>query len=200
MSPPACHVSARRQRGVSLIEVLVAVFVLAVGLLGTATLQLTSKRSNLEAKDRATATMVAKGFIERMRMNPSALGTYTNAGAGRTLDGTTTAAVDCTADCTIAQIAALDLHELEQELVGNAEQIGGNPVGGISTPRVCIDGPDGGPGVYVVAIAWRGLTRLSDPTLSSCGQGSGNYDTSDGAEADVYRRVLVLQTFISVPP
>jgi hypothetical protein len=72
-------------------------------------------------------------------------------------------------------------------------------VGGLSSPRVCIDGPDGGSGTYTVAIAWRGLTRLSDPGLHACGQGSGDYDTADGTQADVYRRVLLLDTYIAVP-
>jgi len=194
------HRRARRdQRGASMIEVLAAVFVLAVGLLGTATLQLTSKRSNLEARDRALATAVVQGFVERMRMNPRALGTYTDAGAGRVLDGASMAAVDCSVDCTDAQVAGMDLYDLEQALAGAAVQLGGNDVGGVSTPRVCVEGPDGTAGTYTVAIAWRGLTRLSDPGLHACGQGSGDYDTADGTETDVYRRVLVLETFISVP-
>jgi len=191
--------TAHRQRGASMLEVLAAVFVLAIGLLGTASLQLTSKRSNLEARDRALATALAQGFVERMRMNPRALGTYTDAGLGRALDGASMPAVDCSVDCTDAQMAGMDLYDLEQALAGAAVQLGGNDVGGLSTPRVCVDGPDGGAGTYTIAIAWRGLTRLSDPGISACGQGSGNYDTADGAEADVYRRVLVLQTFISVP-
>jgi type IV pilus assembly protein PilV len=190
---------APRQRGVTMVEVLIAVFVLAVGLLGTATLQVTSKRGNLEARDRVLTTVIAQGFIERMRMNPRALGVYTDSGLGRTLDGAGMAAVDCSVECTEAQVAALDLYDLEQALAGAAEQLGGTAVGGLSSPRVCIDGPDGGSGTYTVAIAWRGLTRLSDPGLHACGQGSGDYDTADGTQADVYRRVLLLDTYIAVP-
>lgn len=190
---------APRQRGVTMVEVLIAVFVLAVGLLGTATLQVTSKRGNLEARDRVLTTVIAQGFIERMRMNPRALGAYTDSGLGRTLDGAGMAAVDCSVDCTEAQVAALDLYDLEQALAGAAEQLGDTAVGGLSLPRVCIDGPDGGSGTYTVAIAWRGLTRLSDPGLHACGQGSGDYDTADGTQADVYRRVLLLVTYIAVP-
>ena len=86
------------------------------------------------------------------------------------------------------------------EAIGAAEEIGGTSVGGISEPRACINGPDGGSGTYTVAIAWRGLTRLSDSSVHTCGQGTGVYDTADGAQADVYRRVLLVNTFISVPP
>jgi type IV pilus assembly protein PilV len=191
--------SPRRQRGVSLLEVLIAVFVLAVGLLGTATLQLTSKRSNLEARDRATATMLAQSLVERMRVNPDELSTYTNAGAGRLLNGTVMAFQDCSAACTDQQIALHDLYQVEQALLGSSEQLGGQLVGGVSAPRVCIDGPAGGSGVYTVAIAWRGLTRLSNPTIHACGTGSGAYDASGGADPDAYRRVLAISTYIGVP-
>lgn len=180
-------------------EVLIAVFVLAVGLLGTATLQVTSKRSNMEARDRAAATLLAQGFIERMRLNPRELATYTNAGAGRELTGASITAIDCSAACTDAQMAQFDLFQLEVALAGAAEQVAGNDVGGVGTPRVCVDGPNGGSGVYSIAIAWRGLTRLSDPTLHACGQGSGDYDNADGTEQDVYRRLLVVNTYLSVP-
>ena len=88
-----------------------------------------------------------------------------------------------------------------QRLIGGASRgnIAGNDVGGVSAPRVCIAGPDGGSGVYTVAIAWRGLTRLSDSTRHACGQGSGAYDAAGGAEPDVYRRVLAIDTYLSVP-
>ena len=189
-----------RQRGVSMIEVLVAMFVLAVGMLGTAGLQLSSKRSNMEAKDRTMATMMAQSFVERMRMNPRELATYTNAGAGRVVAGRSFSAVDCSVTCTDTDVANLDLYLLEQALIGASETIGTTLVGGLSEARACIEGPDGGSATYTVAIAWRGLTRLSDPALHSCGQGSGAYDTTGGAQADVYRRILVVDTFIAVPP
>lgn len=188
------------QRGVSMIEVLIAMFVLAVGLLGSASLQLTSKRSNLAAKNRTMATAAAQGLIERMRMNPRQLATYTNAGTGRVLDGTSISAVNCSTSCTDADIANLDLYDFEQALIGATERISGNFVGGINQPRACIDGPSGGSSTYTVAIAWRGLTRLSDPVTHACGRGSGLYDSADGTQTDVYRRVLVVNTFITVPP
>ena len=128
--PRAAPRRVRTQAGVSLVEVLIAVFVLAVGMLGTASLQLTSKRSNMEAKDRAVATMLAQSIVERMRLNPRELATYTNAGAGRVLDGTTMAAVNCAAGCTDVQMATLDLYELEQAMAGAAEQVAGATVGG----------------------------------------------------------------------
>ena len=182
-----------------MMEVLVAVFVLSIGSLGVAGLQVTAKRSNYEATQRVTATALAQDIIERMRSNPAELGTYTNAGVGRTIDGATMAEVSCTStsDCTPATLAQYDLYELEQAANGITEQVGGDNVGGLALPTTCITGPDGGPGVYSVAVAWRGLTKLSNPATDACGSGSGRYDTVGGVEADVYRRILVMQVYIS---
>ena len=115
------------------------------------------------------------------------------------LNGTVMAFQDCSAACTDQQIALHDLYQVEQALLGSSEQLGGQLVGGVSAPRVCIDGPAGGSGVYTVAIAWRGLTRLSNPTIHACGTGSGAYDASGGADPDAYRRVLAISTYIGVP-
>ncbi len=181
-------------------EVLVAVFVLGVGLVGIAGLQFTSKQSNFEALQRATAVALAQDIIERMRANPEELGVYTNFGAGRVLDGAAMGAVDCaSAPCSPAQIAQYDLFQWEQALVGVGAQQGLENRGGLTLPTACVSGPDGGSGVYTVAIAWRGLTKLSDPTLNTCGQGTGRYDAEGGAAADVHRRVLEIATYISEP-
>ncbi len=178
-------------------EVLVSVFVLSIGVLGVAGLQVTAKRSNYEATQRATATALAQDIIERMRSNPAELGTYTNAGVGLTIDGATMASVSCATDCAPATLAQYDLYELEQAANGVTEQVAGTNVGGLALPTTCISGPDGGPGVYNIAVAWRGMTKLSNPTTDACGSGSGKYDTVGGTEVDVYRRILVMQVYIS---
>ena len=191
--------ASNRCRGSTMMEVLVSVFVLSVGVLGVGGLQVTAKRSNFEATQRATAAALAQDIVERMRSNAGELAIYTNFGAGRTIDGSSMSVVDCSADCVPATLAQYDLYELEQAANGVAEQAGGNNVGGLTLPTTCIDGPDGGPGIYTVAIAWRGMTKLSNPGTDPCGSASGKYDALGGAEPDVYRRVLVMQVFITEP-
>jgi type IV pilus assembly protein PilV len=186
-----------RSRGATMMEVLVSVFVLSIGVLGVAGLQVTAKRSNFEATQRTTAAALAQDIVERMRSNPAQLAIYTNAGAGRTIVGTTMPVVDCTTDCGPATLAQYDLYELEQAANGVTEQAAGGNVGGLTLPTTCIIGPDGGPGIYRVAIAWRGMTKLSNPVTDLCGSGSGRYDTVGGTEVDVYRRILVMPVFIS---
>lgn len=60
------------QRGATLIEVLVTVFILAVGLLGLAGLQSTSIKSNQGAYYRSQATLLAADIADRMRANRTA--------------------------------------------------------------------------------------------------------------------------------
>ncbi|OGI47198.1 MAG: type IV pilus modification protein PilV [Candidatus Muproteobacteria bacterium RIFCSPHIGHO2_01_FULL_65_16] len=56
-------------RGFSLIEVLVALLVLSLGLLGLAGLQLTSMKYNTDAYTRTQATLFAYDILDRMRAN-----------------------------------------------------------------------------------------------------------------------------------
>lgn len=58
-----------RQKGFTLIEVLIALIVLAVGLLGMASLMARSQKSNESAYSRSQATLLAYDFVERMRAN-----------------------------------------------------------------------------------------------------------------------------------
>jgi type IV pilus assembly protein PilV len=60
---------ASHQRGATLIEVLVAVLILSVGLLGLAGLQMTALKSNHSAYYRSQATVLAYDIIDRMRAN-----------------------------------------------------------------------------------------------------------------------------------
>ena len=59
----------QRQSGATLIEVLVAMVVLAIGLLGLAGLQATSVQSNHSAYYRSQATILASDLADRMRAN-----------------------------------------------------------------------------------------------------------------------------------
>lgn len=58
-----------KQSGFTLLEILVAMLVLAIGLLGLAGLMTSSMRNNLSASHRTQATWVAYDIIDRMRAN-----------------------------------------------------------------------------------------------------------------------------------
>lgn len=55
---------ARRQAGATLIEVMIAVLILAVGILGLMTLQINGKRATYQALQRGAATTLAWGYVD----------------------------------------------------------------------------------------------------------------------------------------
>ena len=61
-----------RVRGVGLVEVMVALVVLSIGLLGVANLQLSGLRMTQEAYFHSQAAVLAQDIIDRMRANPAA--------------------------------------------------------------------------------------------------------------------------------
>ena len=57
--------------GFSLLEVLIALLILAVGLLGMASLMLHSMKSNQSSYQRTQASLLAYDMAERLRLNPA---------------------------------------------------------------------------------------------------------------------------------
>lgn len=67
------HASTRRSaRGASLIEVLVAVLVMAIGLLGVAALQAAALRNGQSALERTQGVVQTYAILDAMRANPTA--------------------------------------------------------------------------------------------------------------------------------
>ena len=189
------------QGGFSLIEVLITLFVFSIGLLTVAGLQGISKKANYDAVQRTTATLLAQDIVERMRANSSVadltLADYlaeVGAGIGGNSKGGAPATDCLNVACTSAQLAAFDVWQWEQALDGAGEvSASGNNTGGLVFPTGCITGPAAGvAGTYTIAIAWRGVSELSNPTINACGEGSGAYGTSDE-----FRRILVIETYIT---
>lgn len=68
MKHPFCSISSlATQRGISLIEVLITVLVLAVGLLGLAGLQIASLKNNQSAMERSLAVVQSYTMAEAIR-------------------------------------------------------------------------------------------------------------------------------------
>ena len=65
-----------RQQGFSLLEVLIAELVLAVGVLGAALVQAHALRYSASAADQTQATFIAYDMLDRMRANPAGLFSY----------------------------------------------------------------------------------------------------------------------------
>ena len=152
-----------RQHGFSLLEMLVALVIFSVGLLAVAGLQTVSKQANFEGLQRTTASQIANGLLEDMRMNGDSINSYRVAAelGGGSKGGEPLPNCQVGAECNAAQKAAYDLWFWEQVLDGNMETSGGAGTGGLMFPTLCIDGPAvGGPGIYRVTIAWRGTVSM----------------------------------------
>lgn len=98
----------QRQHGFSLLEVLIALLVLAIGLLGLATLQTVGLKFNQESYLRSQAVLIAYDIIDRIRANPVAksAGSYNSVAESATYTAPTcTGAVTC----STSDIATYDL-------------------------------------------------------------------------------------------
>ncbi len=84
----SCFAAPQQNRGATMIEVLVAIVVLSIGLLGLAGLQMTSLQSNHSAYLRSQATLLAYDLSDRMRARAVATrsGAYADDAAGDRAD------------------------------------------------------------------------------------------------------------------
>lgn len=151
--------------GFTLIEVLVAMFVLAVGVIGAAATQAASARLRQQAALESEAVALASSLAARIRVNPAQMALPDSANPYLQLDydaaggAPASPPVQCfgAAACDSAQLARFDIHELAR---GVQE---GFPGGRIT---VCRDAPalnagldwpcaGGGDAPLVVKIGWR---------------------------------------------
>lgn len=74
------HVLKSRQRGATLLEVLVAVLVLSVGLLGVAALQAAALRNSASSYERSQATILSYSLFDAMRADAANAASYNTGG------------------------------------------------------------------------------------------------------------------------
>ncbi len=97
----------QKSAGFTLLEVLIATVVLAVGLLGMAGLQWTALRNNHSSYLRSQAVVMAYDMMDRMRANK---GGATSADYDRSY-GDTVPTQSCSSYCTTAEMADADVEE-----------------------------------------------------------------------------------------
>jgi type IV pilus assembly protein PilV len=156
----------RRACGVSMLEVLVAIFVLTVGLLGTAGIQSQMQLAEVEAYQRAQAIVLLQDMVDRVNANRKKADVYVTA-VGAPLG---TADMDCSA---LVDVAEKDKCEWNNALFGASETKAGGAqqLGAMNGARGCITNPVAVmPREIVVAVAWQGLRPTVAPGATTCGQ------------------------------
>jgi len=196
-------------RGFALLEVLITIVIVAFGLLGLLGMQGKMELAEVEAYQRAQATLLVSDMADRMRSSPFAacsavagakrsvcmanrLQAYVTAGALGTGDSQPT-------DCSGLAIGApRDECEWSNVLKGVAETAAGADVGAMAGARGCVEqiqAPDPSAGVctqgiYRVSAVWQGLNQTA---VSSIGCGTGLY----GDES--LRRVVAVRVSVPLP-
>ncbi len=142
----------RNQRGVGLVEVLVALVLLGIAVLGFTALQIRAVSASADAGQNIQAMNIARDLSERIRMNRDGLNEYK---ANATV-------TDCAANfCTSDQMAAYDFRQVQLRAENLGMSIAVNDCQGSTLKRKC---------VYV---AW-------DTTTATNGSG-GNHCTNGTA-------------------
>jgi len=115
--------SISKSRGFTLLEILIAVVVLSIGLLGIAGLQVLGQQSNHSAYLRSQATSLANDMIDRMRANKAGVQNGDYNAVDTTANSYSNPGCD-SATCTSSDMALYDMYDWQQELA--AELPSGN--------------------------------------------------------------------------
>lgn len=177
-------------RGFTLLEVLITVVILAIGMLGLASLQSTVQVTQIESYQRAQASLLLEDMVARINANRANAASYVT-GVGAPLGS------GSLATCTPTPGLAQDQCEWGNALKGASEKSGGTAVGGMVQARGCVEqvqaaNPAPGvcrPGIYRVTVAWQGMNKSAEPAV---GCGAGLYGATG------YRRAIAAQIVIGL--
>jgi type IV pilus assembly protein PilV len=161
------------QRGMLLLEALIAILICAFGLLGFVGMQARATSAEFESFQRSQALVLIEDMAARMNANRANAATYVNAGL---IGG---ALVNCAGKSG----KDLDVCEWGNLLVGSAETRNGVSIGSMINARGCITKAATGTDRYIIAIAWQGTTQTGAPN-STCGKNNAAFP------AEPLRRVV----------
>ena len=139
---------ARAVRGVSLIEVLVAIVIFSLGLLGLALMEIKGATFTKEAGARTAAILQARSLVDRMQANPAGVrdGDYVWTG------GTPTMQVPCPASSVADCVAQNDIAEWLAQIKAAAPASASS--GGYGTVTQNTNGS------YTITVSWNGLLDM----------------------------------------
>ncbi|MCM0610989.1 type IV pilus modification protein PilV [Marinobacter sediminum] len=162
MKNPGNQLRTRCQNGFTLIEILVTLFILAIGLLGLAGLLFEGMRNNQGAYLRTQASILAYDMADRMRANSNMAASY----GGFTTDGASTALPGCASlatGCTPSDQVTLDLVGWTRQIQSVGSGITMVP-GGVGSIQF-----DAASNVYTVTVQWQEASRGGDASEQIAG-------------------------------
>jgi type IV pilus assembly protein PilV len=133
----------KRAQGFTLIEVLVALVVLAIGLIGVAKLFVVTIQGNASASSRLYAVNLTADLADRIRANRTGGAAYGGAAADYSCVGGVVGAVQCAP----AQMAATDLYVWQAQIASTL------PPGATGTVTYAAAGTNL-PATYTIAVRW----------------------------------------------
>lgn len=163
-----------KQSGVGLVEVLVALMVFSMGMLGIASLQVISKRSSFEAQQRQEAVLIANDMISRIKnsgLTPEQIKSYYDGQDFSANSSEPASPHDCLVnDCTVAQLVAYDLSRWHKNIYGSSVASGSGNISGLSNAKGCIDvtGVAGETTKITVTVAWLSMSTMSGSKVRVC--------------------------------
>jgi type IV pilus assembly protein PilV len=169
--------NARGARGFTLIEILIALVILAFGLLSLARVQARASLTEVEARQRTQAMTLVQDMVDRINLNRKNAAAYVG-------EHSPSAVASCAGQPT--QVAR-DLCEWRDLLAGAETMDGTRLTGAPVAAQGCITNPE--PNVYVVAVAWQGLVE-TEASQGPCGSG----DFSSEAMRRVFSTVVQIAT------
>jgi type IV pilus assembly protein PilV len=116
LTSPSHSQHPQRQRGISLIESLVALVVAALGILGIVGVQMRTLADTQTSVRRAQAILLIEDLSERMKVNPNALNNLASYTSG--FDDSPTPG-SCASGCTPADQASYDLARWKETVKAN---------------------------------------------------------------------------------
>jgi type IV pilus assembly protein PilV len=154
-----------RQRGVTLLEVLVTILIIAFGVLGLIGMNVKVQAAQSDSYQRAQAILLVQDMAGRLAANRANALSYVTTTPLGTGDGLAD-------DCAGMTGVTLDKCEWSNELRGAGERLSGTSnVGAMTNALGCISRISTNPSVYQVTVAWQGTTDLGSSSLT-CGSGN----------------------------
>jgi type IV pilus assembly protein PilV len=172
-----------RECGVSLLEALITIVILAFGILGLAGLQTKMQTVEVESYARSQALVLLDDMAARLSAHRGVAATYVTAGPAGTGD---TQPADCTGTALGVE---RDMCEWSHALKGNTELSGSSAIGTMIGGRGCVEELAGvDPPSYRVTVTWQGLSATVAPSVG-CAQSL--YGTNDALRRAVVKVVSV---------